>query len=182
MFIKFLKSTPGKGILFKRNGQLSVEAFINAAWAGAVVDRRSTSGYLTILGGNLVTWRCKKQPVVAQSSAEAEFRAMAHGICELLGFKIILDDLEVRWEGNMKLYCDNKSTISIAYNPIQHERTKHIEVDRHFIKEKLDNRLIYISYVSTNRQLADILTKGLLSCSFQDITTNLTMKIIDSPA
>ena len=74
-----------------------------------------------------MTWRSKKQNVVARSSAE--FRAMAHGICELLWLKIIMEDMGIKWEGSMKLYCDNKSAINIAHNPVQHDRTKHVEVD-----------------------------------------------------
>lgn len=89
-----------------------------------------------------MTWKSKKQSVVARSSAEAEFRAMAQGICELLWLKIILEDLRIKSDAPMRLYCDNKSAISIAHNPVQHDRTKHIEVDRYFIKEKLDSGLI----------------------------------------
>ena len=101
------------------------------------MDRRSTIGYCTFLGGNLVTWRNKKQNVVARSSTESEFRAIAQGLCELLWLKIILDDLRIKWDDPKKLYCGNNSSINIAHNPIQHDRTKHIKVDRHFIKEKL---------------------------------------------
>ena len=129
-----------------------------------------------------MTWRSKKQNVVARSSAEAEFRAMAQGVCELLWLKIILEDLKIRWDGPMRLYCDNKSTISIAHNPIQHDRTKHIEVDRHFIKEKLESRLIYTPYVTTQGQLADVLTKGLNSTVFQNIISKLGMENTYSPA
>ena len=92
-------------------------------------------------GGNLVTWRSKKQNVVARSSAEVEFRAMTQGVCELLWMKIILD-LKIKYEAPMGLACDNKSAISIAHSPVQHDRTKHLEIDRHFIKEKLDDGLI----------------------------------------
>ncbi|WVY92731.1 hypothetical protein V8G54_031819 [Vigna mungo] len=109
---------PGRGILFKRNGNVKLEAYTDADYARSIVDRRSTTGYCTFLGGNLVTWRSKKQGVVARSSAEAEFRAMAQGICELLWLKIILEDLRIKWEEPMKLYCDNKSAISIAHNPV----------------------------------------------------------------
>ena len=123
-----------------------------------------------------MTWRSKKQNVVAHSSAEAEFRAMAQGICELLWLKIILEDLKIKWEGPMKLYCDNKSAISIAHNPVQYDQTKHIEVDRHFIKEKLDSGLICTPYVSSQGQLADILTKGLSSSNFERIVSKLGME------
>ena len=180
--IQYLKGTPGRGILFRKNQSLSIESYTDADYAGSIVDRRSTTGYCTFLGGNLVTWRSKKQNVVARSSAEAEFRAMAQGICELLWLKIILDDLKIRWEKPMKLYCDNKSAISIAHNPVQHDRTKHVEVDRHFIKKKLESGLICTPFVSTQDQLADILTKGLHNITFEDIVSKLGMENIYSPA
>jgi len=94
------------------------------------------------LGCNLVAWKSKKQTVVSRSSAEAEFRAMTQGICELLWLNNILEDLRIKSDELMRLYCDNKSTISIAHNSVQHDRIKHIEVDRHFIKEQLDSGLI----------------------------------------
>ncbi|KAK5845013.1 hypothetical protein PVK06_001165 [Gossypium arboreum] len=119
--LQYLKGTPGKGILFKKGENLTLEAYTDADYAGSMVDRRSTSGYCTFLGGNLVTWRSKKQNVVARSIAEVEFRAMALGVCELLWLKIILEDLKIKWEGPMKLYCDNKSAINIAHNPVQHD-------------------------------------------------------------
>ena len=86
----------------------------------------------------------------AFSSVEAEFRAMVHGICELLWLKIVLDDLKIKRKGPIKLYCDNKFAINIAYNPVQHDCTKHIEVDRNFIKEKLDSGLINIPYMPSS--------------------------------
>ena len=115
------------------------------------------------LGGNLMTWRSKKQNVVTRSSAEAEFRVMAQGVCELLWMKIILDDLKIKYEAPMGLACYNKSAISIAHNPVQHDRTKHIEIDRHFIKEKLNNGLIATEYIPSRLQSANMFTKGLLT-------------------
>ena len=118
----------------------------------------------------------------ARSSAEAEFKAMAAGVCELLWVKIILEDLKVQWSKPMKLYCDNKSTISIAHNPVQHDRTKHIEIDRHFTKEKSDIGLICTPYVPTGHQLADVLTKGLCSNVFHKNISKLRMEYLYSPA
>ncbi|KAK2977630.1 hypothetical protein RJ640_020537 [Escallonia rubra] len=92
--------------------------------------------------GNLVTWRSKKQSVVARSSAEAAFRAMAHGICEGMWLKKLLEELLFPPSASMKLMCDNKAVISIAKNPVHHDRTKHIEIDRHFIKEKIEQGVI----------------------------------------
>ena len=177
-----MKGNPGKGILFNKNDNLTLEAYTDTDYAGSLVDKRSTTGYCTFLGGNLVTWRSKKQNVVARSSAESEFRAIAQGLCELLWLKIILDDLRVKWEYPMKLYSDNKSAINIAHNPIQHDRTKHIEIDRHFIKEKLEEGLVCMSYVPSECQLADIFTKGLNSLGFQNFVFKLGMENIYSSA
>ena len=115
---RYLKATLEKGILFKKREDLRLEAYTDVDWAGSIVDRRSTSGYCTFLGGNLITWRSKKQHVVARSSAEAEFRAMEQGICELLWVKMILKDLKIVFQEPMVLYCDNKAAISIAHNPV----------------------------------------------------------------
>lgn len=158
-----------------------LEAYTDADYAGSMVNRRSTTRYCTFLGRNLLTWRSKKQHVVARSSSEAEFQAMAQGVCELFWLKIILEDSKIKWDGPMRLYCDNKSAISIAHKPVQHDRTKHIEIDRHLFKEKLESLLICTPYVSTHGQLANILTKGLSSSVFQSIVSKLRMINTYSP-
>jgi hypothetical protein len=119
----YLKSSSGKR-LFSQHDHLKIETYTDADWAVSILDRRSTSGYCTFVGGNLITWRRKKQSVVARSSAEAEFRAMAQGVCETLWFKILLMEVGFDSKDSMRLYCDNKAAISIAHNPVQHDRTK----------------------------------------------------------
>ena len=159
-----------------------MKIYTDADFAGFPLDRRSTIGYCTFLRGNLVSWRSKKQNVVAWSSAEAEFRAMTSGVCELLWVKIILEDLKVQWSKPMKLYCDNKLAINIAHNLVQHDRTKHIEIDKHFIKEKLDSGLICTPYIPTGHQLADVLTKGFCSNVFHKNISKLGMEDLYLPA
>ncbi|KAK8938673.1 hypothetical protein KSP39_PZI011285 [Platanthera zijinensis] len=100
-----------------------VEVFTDADWAGSQDDRKSTTGYCTFVGGNLVSWKSKKQNVVARSSAEAEYRAMAQGVCEGLWLKAILRDIGLQVDNPITIYCDNKAAISIAHNPVQHDRT-----------------------------------------------------------
>lgn len=180
--LRNLKGTPGKGLLFKKCGHLQVEVYTDADWAGSITDRRSTSGCCTFVGGNFVTWQSKKQNVVARSSAEAEFRSVAHGICEVMWIKRLLEDLKLSDPSPMKVYCDNKAVISIAHNPVLHDRKKHVEVDRHFIKEKLDNGLICMPYIPTTDQIADILTKGLQKKQFENLISKLGMKDIFKPA
>ncbi|GAV74096.1 hypothetical protein CFOL_v3_17577, partial [Cephalotus follicularis] len=177
--LRYLKSAPSKGIFFSNHGHLRLEAFTDADWAGSGDDRRSTSGNCTFLGGNLVTWRSKKLTVVARSSSEAEYRAMAQGVCELLCLKLLLKDLGIIHERSMRLYCNNKDTTNIAHNPVQHDRTKHIEIDRHFIKEKLDQKLICTPFVSSENQLADVFTKRLSCKQFNCIVCKLGMRKLE---
>lgn len=107
---------------------------------------------------------------------------MSQRICELLWLKVILEDLNIKSDEPMRLYCDNKSDISIAHNPVKHDRTNHIKVDRHFIKEKLDSGLICIPYVSSQDHVAYFLTKGLKDNNFEKIISKLGMINIYSPA
>ena len=121
-----------------------------------------------------MTLRSKKQNVVARSSAKVEFRAMASGICELLWLQKIMMELRLPFKTPMKLYCDNKTTISIANNLVQHDRTKHVEIDHHFIKEKLEGGDICMPFIPTSQQIADILiTKGLLKPNFDALVNKL---------
>ena len=173
--LRYLKMTPGKGLFFQRTTKKEIEIFSDADWAGSVTDRRSTSGYFSFVWGNLVTWRSKKQSVVARSSAEAEFRAMAQGICEGIWLNRLLEELRVPLKHPMVLYCDNQAAISIAKNPVHHDRTKHVEIDRHFIKEKIEEGVFKVSYTPTNCQTADILTKVLARVNFEDLTEKLGM-------
>lgn len=180
--LRYLKGTPGRGLYFKKNEGRNIEAYTDADWAGAIEDRRSTSGYCTFVWGNLVTWRSKKQTVVARSSAEAELRAVAHGICEVLWLKILLEELKAKLEFPLKIYCDNKAAINISHNPVHHDRTKHVEVDRHFIKEKIEDGTVCMTYVPTSRQAADILTKGISRPLFEKLIDKLGMFNLYSPA
>ncbi|GAV84483.1 hypothetical protein CFOL_v3_27927, partial [Cephalotus follicularis] len=164
--LRYFKSAPGKGILFSRHGHLKFETYTDADWADSKVNRRSTSEYCSFMGGNLVTWRSKKQTVVSRSSAEAKYRARVQGVCELIWLKRLLKDLGIRHEHSMRLYCDNKAVINIANNPIQHDKTKPIKIDRYFIREKLDQNIICIPFMESKNQLVDILTKTLSSTGF----------------
>jgi len=97
------------------------------------------------VGGNLVSWRSKKQAVVARSTAEAEYRAMALSLCEMMWLKGLLKELRLLRNETMTLHCDNVAALNIANNPVQFDRTKHVEIDRFFIKEKLDSRICEIT-------------------------------------
>ena len=132
--LRYLKSALEKGLLFSKNGVSNIEGYTDSDCAGDQITRRSTSGYFIFVEGNLVTWKSKKQKVVARSSAEAEFRGMAHGVCKLSWIRNILRDLGIEYATPMNLHCDYKAAIQIAQNSVQHDHNKHVEVDCHFIK------------------------------------------------
>ncbi|KAL0539674.1 hypothetical protein IC582_023890 [Cucumis melo] len=156
--LRYLKTTPGKGLMFRKTDKMTVEAYTDSDWAGS---------------GNLVTWRSKKQSVVARSSAEAEYRVMSLGICEEIWLQKVLSYLHQECKTPLKLFCYNKAAISITNNQVQHDRTKHVEIDRHFIKERLDSGSICIPYIPSSRQVADVLTKGLLKPNFDFCVSKL---------
>lgn len=179
--LQYLKGTPGRGLYFQKSSNRGIEVYTDSDWAGSLSDRRSTTGYCTFVWGNMVTWRSKKQSVVARSSAEAEFRAMAHGICEGIWLKRMLNEIRIPTYYTMRIFCDNKAAISIAKNPVHHDRTKHVEIDKHFIKEKIDHKMISVNHVPSCQQTADILTKALPRNVYENIRSNLGMIDIYHP-
>jgi hypothetical protein len=159
--LRYLKESPGKALWFARSEHLEVDGYSDSDWAGCQDDRRSTSGYCVIVGGNLVSWRSKKQIVVSRSTAKAEYTALSQGVSEMLWVKYLLSELKLLRKRPLRVWCDNQSAISIANNPVQHDRTKHVEIDCFFIKEKLDAGIISLTHVSSGQQIIDCLTKGL---------------------
>ncbi|KAL0350143.1 UNVERIFIED_CONTAM: Retrovirus-related Pol polyprotein from transposon RE1 [Sesamum radiatum] len=180
--LKYIKASLGKGLLFKRHGHVKIEAYSDADHAGAKDDRKSTSGYCTYVGGNLVTWRSKKQTTVARSSAEAEYLAMAHTTSEILWLKNLLKELGFMYDDPIHIHCDNQAAIHIASNPIFHERTKHIEVDCHFVHEAVMSQKICTPFTPSSEQRADIFTKALGGKQFDVLCNKLGMIDIFAPA
>ena len=180
--LRYLKSCPGKGILFSNHGHLRIEGYTDADWAGCLDDRRSTSGYCMFVGGNLVSWRSKRQSVVARSTAEAEFRSMASGLCETMWLRILLSELGLYDSAPLQLYCGNQATINLVNNPVHHDRTKHIEIDRHFIREKLEQGALHIGFVKSVDQLADVLTKGVNVVLFDKLCSKMGLIDLFAPS
>ena len=173
--LSYLKFTVGQGVLFTRDGGLSLEAYTDSDWAGSVVDRRSTSGYCTFLGGSLITWRSKKQKEVSLSSAEAELRALKRGVSECRWLKHLLEDIGLYDGKGVKLFCDNQSALAIVKNPVQHDRTKHMALNRHYLSENIDREVILPAFIPFADQKANIFTKSLPGPRFQLLVSKLGM-------
>ena len=182
MILRYLKSSPGKGLLFRKGGTLEIVAYSDADYAGSVVDRKSTTGFSVFLGDNLISWRSKKQNVVSRSSAESEYRAMAQTAAELMWVRTVLHDLQVKVSSPMTMMCDNKAATYIANNPVFHERTKHIEVDCHYVRDMIQAGHITTKYLKSEDQVADMFTKPLARPNFSKCCDKLSMIDIYAPA
>ncbi|GFZ05939.1 hypothetical protein Acr_18g0001090 [Actinidia rufa] len=159
--LRYLKSCPGRGLFYKSGVQSGLSCFTDADYAWSKSDRRSTSGFCTFHGSHLISWKSKKQAVVSRSSAEAEYRAMAQGTSEIIWLRSLLTELGFSVTDSSYLFCDNKSAIMLSSDSVLHERTKHIEVDIHFIREKVRSGVITPSFVPSSAQTADMFTKSI---------------------
>ncbi|TQD91353.1 hypothetical protein C1H46_023032 [Malus baccata] len=172
--LRFLKGTSSHGIWFHK-GPLTLSAYSDADWAGCTFDRRSTSGFCVFLGSNLVSWNAKKQPTVARSSTEVEYRSLAHTAAEVTCICKVFRDFGFSFSDNPTIWCDNICAISLASNPVFHVRTKHVEIDYHYIRELVLANLVKVQYVCSQDQIADIHTKSLSKNRFLFLQSKLSL-------
>ena len=180
--LRYLKATPGQGILFPRNGGTKLIAYCDSDWLGCPYTRRSRTGYLLLLGGAPISWKTKKQSVVSRSSAEAEFRAMASTVSEILWMRWLLNELDINPTSPTPLFCDNQAARHIANNPVFHERTKHVEIDCYFVRERVETQEIQPMHIDTKMQIADLFTKGLGAQQLRCLLDKLGIKDLHAPS
>lgn len=171
--LRYLRGTREKGILISNNGSFALLGFTDADWAGDRDDYISTTGYLLYLGCTPISWRFRKQNSVARSSTEAEYRALADSCSKLMWITSLLSELGVKLNQQPVLYCDNLGAKSLSSNPVFHSRMKHIALAFHFVREQVHKGLLRVAYVSTEDQLADVLTKPLLRQRFATLVRKL---------
>ena len=179
--VRYIKGTAGQGILLQAKPDFQITGWCDSDWASCPLTRRSVTGYIVQVGASPISWKTRKQDTVSLSSAEAEYRAMAFLTKELLWLKRVLTDLGIKHDQPMRVLCDSKSAIHIATNPVFHERTKHIENDCHFVRDKIQSGIIATTHVPTTSQLADIFTKPLGRQSFDTFRNKLGIRNLHAP-
>jgi len=179
--LRYIKGTINLGLFIHSQSSLHLYGFSDADWAGCTETRRSTTGFCTYIGSNLISWGAKKQSTVSRSSTEAEYRALASTSAELTWISFVFRDIGCALPFPTHLFCDNKSAIALTANPILHARTKHIEIDFHFVREKVSAGSLTVWYVSSNSQIADIFTKSLSHFTHCQLRTKLGLGVPSTP-
>ena len=164
--LRYLKETVDYSLNFKKSGSFDLVAHSDADWGSDLDGRRSTNGYCIYLGDNLVSWSSKKQSVVSKSSAESKYRGMALACAEITWICSVLKEINVKLSCTPLLLSDSTSKAAIATNLVLHSKTKHIEIDIHFVRDKVEKKEVEIAFVSTNDQIADVITKPLIYPKF----------------
>jgi hypothetical protein len=171
---RYLKGTPNLGIWYPKDTGFDLTGYTDSDYAGCRIDRKSTSGSCQFLGRRLISWYSKKQHSVSTSTAEAEYIAAGSCCAQILWIRNQLNDYGLVLN-KIPIFCDNTSAIAISNNPVQHSRTKHIDIRYHFIREHVMNETVVLHFVPTEDQLADIFTKPLDESTFSRLVGELGM-------
>jgi hypothetical protein len=169
----YVKGTTSIGIQLHTASTPTITAYSDADWASCPDTRRSTSGFCVFFGNSLILWSSKRKTMVSQSSAEAEYRAIANAVSECSWLQHLLGELLCKVPSVTVAFCDNISSVYMSRNPVHHWRTKHIELDIHFVWEKVAVWELRVMHVPSTRQLVDVFTKGLPSALFFDFRNSL---------
>jgi hypothetical protein len=171
--LRYVRGTLHMGLLIRPSSQQELVVYTDADWAGCPDTRKSTSGYAVFLGDNLISWSSKRQNTVSRSSAEAEYRAVANAVAEASWLRQLLTELHTPLRKTTLVYCD--SAIYMSKNPVQHQRTKHVEIDLHFVRERVALGEVRVLHVPTTSQFSDIFTKGLPTSVFKEFRSSLNV-------
>ncbi|XP_072071940.1 secreted RxLR effector protein 161-like [Arachis hypogaea] len=173
--LRYIKGTLNDGIYCENTNEVNLVGYTDSDWAGDIETRKSTSGFVFHLGSGAISWSSKKQPVVALSTAEAEYIAAASCATQAVWLRRILEELNEKQNTPTTIFCDNKSAIALCKNPVFHGRSKHIDIRVHKIRELVNEKEVVIEYCPTEEQVADIFTKPLKTELFYKLKKMLGM-------
>lgn len=174
--LRYLKGSLNTGLFFRPARDSRLVCFTDAGWASDPEDCRSQHGFSIYFGGNLVSWSSRKQNVVARSSTEAEYRAIAFASAELIWLQQLLTEMAASSPGPPILFCDNLSATFLTANPVFHQRSKHIKIDYHFVREQVQAGDLIVRHVNSADQIADIFTKAVGTSRFQNLRSKLLVR------
>ncbi|GJU25158.1 ribonuclease H-like domain-containing protein [Tanacetum coccineum] len=157
--LRYVQGTLDCGLQLFSSSTKELVAYSDADWAGCPTTRRSTSGYCVFLGNNLLSWSSKRQATLSRSSAEAEYRGVANDIAETCWLRNLLRELHTPLSFATLVYCENVSAVYLSCILVQHQRTKHIEIDIHFVRDLVAACQVRVLHVPSHYQFADIFTK-----------------------
>ena len=173
---RYLAGTRTRGIQYGGADNMELSGYTDADWAGDHDSAKSTSGYVFTLNGGAISWKSSKQKSIAKSTCEAEYMGQSEAAQEAIWARSLLSELGESLTGPTPLFGDNQGAIALAKNPVDHKRTRHINVSYHFVKELISNRTLTLTYLSTNAMVADGLTKALTPHKFTDFVRMLGLK------
>ncbi|GKE66444.1 ribonuclease H-like domain-containing protein, partial [Tanacetum coccineum] len=174
--LRYVRSTLDYGLQLHVSFTAQLTAYTDADWAGCPVTRRSTSGYCVFLGDNLLSWFAKRHVTLSRSSAEAEYRGIANVVVKTVWIRNLLRELHTYLFTATLVYCDNVGAVYMSVNLVQHQRTKHIEIDIHFVRDFVASGQVRVLYVPSRFQYADIFTKGLPTALFLEFQSSLNVR------
>lgn len=174
--LRYVKGTISHGLQIHKSPIDKLTAYSDADWAGCPSTRRSTSGFGIFLGDSLVSWSSKRQVTVSRSSVEAEYRGVTNAVAEATWLRNLLSELKCPISKATIVFCDNISVVYLSSNPVKHQRTKHVEIDIHFVRERVALGQVRVLHVPSALQYADIFTKGLPTQLFTDFRTSLNVR------
>ena len=180
--LRYVKGTFDMGVSIKGHTDSTLVCYSDSDWAGCKDTRRSTGGFCTMLGSNVISWSAKRHDTVSKSSTEAEYRTMSAATSEIVWLQNLLKIMGLQQRITPLLLCDNLSAVCLTANPMFHKRTKHFDIDYHYVRERVAGKALEVKHIPATLQIADVFTKSLSQQSFYKWRSKLGVVVPPTPS